>query len=371
MNRCLVFVVALLAVLALSPGPVGAADCVATIGPDLRLHIPVLAFDGDTYSLDLQYIPSGDATVWFDVVGGGPADEVTCDNSPMAFLAPDSLLVYVPSIAVGGESYWARLDYTPRAAVPPASRPSGHRAPPRGCGSICLEVKAAGVTREALPQLQAGSNAAVVFDSTFIGRIEDEPLFGRWEFRVHAGSDVLFSTEWPESHFSAPLSSSGSCLVAYPTDPSLSDCSCTFSIPSPEQNRFLISIEVWTAELRKVAGWSATDPFITILGRVGYTVQDFPISLVVWCMRNAEPIRVAGRTINFPYSATHNRSIQAAPYQYELTLADWRVFHDAGISRYVPAFRSYVGATVRVSAPTPMTVREVATEFVVATPPPF
>lgn len=97
--------------------PAGAVECTATVSPDLKLHIPAVEFDTGLYSADMQYTPSNDGIIWFDLTGADVVDTLNCDNPAFLFPVSGNYFLNVPSIAVGADKYWAIMQYVPETAA--------------------------------------------------------------------------------------------------------------------------------------------------------------------------------------------------------------------------------------------------------------
>lgn len=97
--------------------PAGADECTATLSSDLMLHIPAVQFDTGLYDVDMQYTPSNDGIIWFDVAGADVVDTLNCDNPAFLFPVSGNYFLNVPSIAVGADKYWAIMQYVPETAA--------------------------------------------------------------------------------------------------------------------------------------------------------------------------------------------------------------------------------------------------------------
>ena len=138
---CLVILVPIFALICMC-SPASAEDCIATVSPDLKLHIPAVVFDTGVYFVDLQYTPSDDGIVWFDLVGAGVVDQLQCENTAILFPVSGTYSVYVPTVAVGTDQYWVSLEFVPDTAATAVAQTN------RVAGSKLLKAKATGAGKK-------------------------------------------------------------------------------------------------------------------------------------------------------------------------------------------------------------------------------
>lgn len=80
--------------------------CEATFTSDLKLHVPVLTFGGQSYSADFQYFQDMLTLTEAPLL----TDTSAFSDCTASSVAPD-LTVHIPSLIFGGVSYWADFDY--------------------------------------------------------------------------------------------------------------------------------------------------------------------------------------------------------------------------------------------------------------------
>ena len=232
----LLAVLASLAGIIFACAPAAGEECTATVTttPDLRVHVPALFLGPNTYSVDLQYLPTSDGSMWFDIVGMGTADGIQCENPARFDLIAGTYEFYVPTVAIGSDLYWAAFHYVPEtaAALPKAA------AAANGPKVILygLDKKGSGIPGTA--------------------RVPDKLKFAS-TLHLSVGSDVTFSYDmFVQAEVSLVNFVMGSSQISYGRNGGLlkiTEASCSYSdLPADEQCEC-------TANIRGEGYFSATD----------------------------------------------------------------------------------------------------------------
>lgn len=210
-SRLLVFL-ASIAGLFFVCSPAAGEECTATVAttPELRVHVPALFLGPNTYSVDLQYLPTSDGSIWFDVVGLGVADGIQCENPARFDPIAGTYEFYVPTVAIGSDQYWAAFRYVPETA---AAHPRALAAA-KGPKVILygLEKKGSGIPGTA--------------------RVPDKLKFAS-TLHLSVGSDVTFSYDmFVQAEVSLLNFVMGSSQISYGTNGGLlkiTEASCSYS----------------------------------------------------------------------------------------------------------------------------------------------
>ncbi len=84
--------------------------CDATVSPQLSTYLPVVAYNGTYYWMDLDYVPQSDGSHWFyienfrPVTNAGEYGTCTAANRTATSLS-------IPLVYYGGDRYYAQLSY--------------------------------------------------------------------------------------------------------------------------------------------------------------------------------------------------------------------------------------------------------------------
>ncbi len=307
-------------------------DCVSTLTPDLKLHVPVLGFGSDLFSVDMQYVPSSDGNIWLNITNVGAPDKVACDNASALAVISDSIQIYVPSLTVGGTNYWLTFEYVPQAAVAP----------------LPMRLKAAGdAGLEPLAPLVPDGPTNLHFWSAFQGKITGPDIdmnFKSFQFNIAVASDQSLGTPqitdngaWLYPPQVSELSiKKVECWVGPPINSMLSECGCTASIPSDSYNKHQLK-----TDSLGIANPNSSNPLI----RLFYFVDPFDMHFDVKCKINGTgPFFITGGTYNFPYLLTHKADV-ASSLNYIIDHDQWTFYKDPQWRQVIYAFKNYFDAT--------------------------
>lgn len=90
----------------------GDQSCFPTFTTDYQLHIPEIQVSDKIYTVDFQYRDSGPGDgIWFELTEIKPSTEHCCSNPAVAFVDNSQLIIRLPLMVIGGQSYWLELQY--------------------------------------------------------------------------------------------------------------------------------------------------------------------------------------------------------------------------------------------------------------------
>lgn len=95
-----------------SPVASNVNNCAATLSSDLKLHIPILTFNGQSYWADLQYTSGSNFTL---SNAGAVTDTSSYSGCTAATLSSSSYKLHIPALTYNNVSYWADFQYVPDA----------------------------------------------------------------------------------------------------------------------------------------------------------------------------------------------------------------------------------------------------------------
>lgn len=93
-----------------------ATNCTATLtgsSTDLTLAVPALSFYGSLYSASLKYHTSTDSHVWFYVLSTAGATQDCTNPATLSLNAASAYILHVPVLTYQGISYTVDLQYVP------------------------------------------------------------------------------------------------------------------------------------------------------------------------------------------------------------------------------------------------------------------
>ncbi|HTR45503.1 MAG TPA: hypothetical protein VMH06_07310, partial [Thermodesulfovibrionales bacterium] len=113
-NRaCVVAIVFILMVVSSALATAADTGCAATLSPDLKLHVPVINAAGTFVSADLVYTPTSDGTVWFEVTDTVLTTQGSCNNAAAVSQSGTDFFLIIPNVIFNGASYWLVFQYVP------------------------------------------------------------------------------------------------------------------------------------------------------------------------------------------------------------------------------------------------------------------
>lgn len=328
----------LLSLLSLSPSTSAGGDCAATITPDLKLHIPLLAYGSDLYSADLSYVPSSDGYIWFGLTGINAPDTISCSDASALGIISNSAQIYIPDLTVGQDSFWATLEYVPNSTVAP----------------LAMKVNSAGLAAgpDPLAPLVPEGPRNLRFYSAFYGKITGPDIsvnFKDFGFNIAVTSDMPLGA--PEIHSDMDMlyysnvvneitTTKFDCWVDYsPTTIQVwTDCTCKGSIPQDTQR--LLSLDSLS-----IVHPNSSSPEIQLL----YFVDPFDIRIDAQCKMYGAPeprplMTVFGGVFNFPYMYTHEADLLSGT-AYQIGKDQWSFYRDPQWRLATYAHKQYFDAT--------------------------
>lgn len=88
-------------------------NCTATLNNDLILTVPALSFSGSLYSASLKYNYSTDDHIWFYVLNAAGATQDCANPATLSLNASNAYILHIPIVFFQGISYTADLEYVP------------------------------------------------------------------------------------------------------------------------------------------------------------------------------------------------------------------------------------------------------------------
>jgi len=90
----------------------GEQSCSPTFSANNILHIPEIQVSDEIYTVDFQYRNSGPGDgIWFELTAINASTEHCCSNPAVAFVDNNQLIIRLPLMIIGGQSYWLELQY--------------------------------------------------------------------------------------------------------------------------------------------------------------------------------------------------------------------------------------------------------------------
>lgn len=83
--------------------------CAATLSANLKLHVPILTYNGQTYAVDFQYSPESDFTLTSVSALSDPSTFSSCVPSTLTY----DFMLHIPVIMYNEVSYKVDLTYVP------------------------------------------------------------------------------------------------------------------------------------------------------------------------------------------------------------------------------------------------------------------
>lgn len=93
-----------------------ATDCTATLtgsSTDLTLTVPALSFYGSLYSASLKYNYSTDSHIWFYLLNAAGATQDCANPATLSLNASNAYIAHIPLLTYQGISYTVDLEYVP------------------------------------------------------------------------------------------------------------------------------------------------------------------------------------------------------------------------------------------------------------------
>jgi hypothetical protein len=106
-------------------------NCNVTLSPELNVHIPALQFNDSIYSADFQHERSGDGSMWFRLVNSEDAAHIQCKNPVIASPVSENYFLFLPSVFVGIDNYWATLKHIPEIEAGQAKTEAASKKGPK------------------------------------------------------------------------------------------------------------------------------------------------------------------------------------------------------------------------------------------------